>query len=489
MRPEPRRTGPPPNVVLILIDTLRPDHLDLYGYSVATAPYLAGLGERGAVFDRAISSSSWTAPATASVFTGLYPTEHGIVEGFRAHRRRAREERRADRQAENREEHHEGSAEQGQEQEGEAGNEGAREDGENEGESYNEPDAEIETEIVLNALPRNVATLPEVFAAHDYETFGLATNINIDRLMGFDRGFDHFQCLVQTDAEAAVAALDGWHDEIVQAKPYFLYLHFMDVHVPYHERAPLYSPGRNHLEDVVRRYDSEIHYLDFHLRQLHESLGWDDDTILLVISDHGEEFRERGRIGHHFSLHVEVNRVLWMVHSPNHGIGPGRYDDNVSLVDVAPTLLDLAGLEIPPDRSGRSLRALLVGSDEPLRRKLAERTLFAHRRERLPAREDQHLWSAVRGEYKLIQHFPSEDRMLFHESDVGEEQNLADTHAELADELALQIAAMRAAAEIRAGELSVELTDELRAILEQLGYLERADGRAPEDVRADEGDR
>ena len=83
---------------MILIDTLRPDHLDLYGYGRETAPYLRELGQQSAVFDHAFSTSSWTAPATASLFTGLYPTRHGVVEGLRANRRRDRAERREQRQ-------------------------------------------------------------------------------------------------------------------------------------------------------------------------------------------------------------------------------------------------------------------------------------------------------------------------------------------------------------------------------------------------------
>jgi arylsulfatase A-like enzyme len=71
-----------PNVVLVLIDTLRPDHLELYGYEHPTAPWIASVGARGAVFPRAYSSSAWTPPATASVFTGLYPTGHGLIHGF-----------------------------------------------------------------------------------------------------------------------------------------------------------------------------------------------------------------------------------------------------------------------------------------------------------------------------------------------------------------------------------------------------------------------
>ena len=93
----PATPASPPlrNVVVILIDTLRPDHLSTYGYAHETAPFLSALAETSTVFFNAMSSSSWTAPATASLFTGLYPNRHGVVRGFFADRKRQKADRSA----------------------------------------------------------------------------------------------------------------------------------------------------------------------------------------------------------------------------------------------------------------------------------------------------------------------------------------------------------------------------------------------------------
>src|SRR4030043_1537017 len=82
-----RKPSPRPNVVLVVIDTLRADRLPFYGYPKDTAPFLSKLAARGVVFDKAFAASSWTAPATASIFTGLYPFQHGVVMGLFAQKK------------------------------------------------------------------------------------------------------------------------------------------------------------------------------------------------------------------------------------------------------------------------------------------------------------------------------------------------------------------------------------------------------------------
>ena len=154
-----------PNVVFVVLDTLRADHLELYGYGDSTAPFLARVGKQSAVFTRAFSTSSWTAPATASLFTGLYPTRHGVMLGFRAKLRR-------------------------------------------------EAERATETTIRVGKLPSSVATLPEHMKRLGYRTYGIATNVNIGSAMGFDRGFDRFLNLTNEPAESVLKTLRGWQAEI-----------------------------------------------------------------------------------------------------------------------------------------------------------------------------------------------------------------------------------------------------------------------------------
>jgi arylsulfatase A-like enzyme len=352
-----------PDVVLVVIDTLRPDHLELYGYAKPTSPFLKELGARAAVFERAYSSSSWTAPATASVMTGLYPTGHGVVDGKFAHER--------------------------------AGRRGA---------NAAEPAAEnspAPEKLVLNAIPDRIDTVAERFRAAGYVTIGRAANINVDAVMGFAQGFDHFECKSQANADALSDGLLAPDSPLKQEKPTFLYLHFNDAHEPYAARRPWYKPERDPASDRKARYDSEIRAIDEQLRKLHDALGWSRDTILVIVSDHGEEFQEHGRTGHRFSLHYELNHVAMLAAGP--GIEPRRIGVTASLVDVLPTLCELAGLEAGAGGlDGISLAPLLRSADAAAPAAVAERTLFAHRGDR-SQKPAQHLWAAQSDRYRMIQ--------------------------------------------------------------------------------------
>lgn len=367
----------PPDVVLILLDTLRPDHLEVYGYDQATAPWLAALGDRGAVFERAHSTSAWTPPATASLMTGLYPERHGVVHGFeldKAARQRL--------------------------------------------------EAGLATDVPVVTLPSDAPTLAERFAAAGYATVGVATNIHVNPLVGHDRGFDRF--LLERDADAGRVAelLTGLLDELPREGPRFVSLHLNDVHRPYHRREPWYAPREETLADQAAAYDSEIAFADEQLASLARTLGWDEDTLVCVASDHGEGFGEGGVVGHGPSLSWVLNRCVLLMAGP--GVPAVRVHANASLVDVVPTLLELAGLPPPEDLDGQSLVPLL----DPERRaaaeaRAAERPLFAHRRHR-PAVGQRFLWSVVLGPWKLIHDEADGSTRLYDvRSDPREEQDLA----------------------------------------------------------------
>lgn len=330
----------PPDVVVVLIDTLRPDHLDLYGHPRETAPFLARLGKGSAVFRRAYSTSSWTAPATASLFTSVYPTQHGVTLGFFASRRQRRR----------------------------VGQEGS-------------------ARMPINSIASSLETLPERFRAAGYETFGLAANVNIGPEIGFSRGFDRFERLHEArgasggaPAKEIEGRLYSWEEEIRAADRAFVYLHFNDVHSPYEKHAPWYEPHEDELADLQAAYDSEIRFVDEVLRRVFERFGWDEDTIVAVLSDHGEEFKEHGRLSHRFSLYRELVRILMLVRGPT--VQARSVELNTSILDLMPTLLELAGLEVSEGFEGTSLAPVLVSGDpqgDRLRRELGSRTLFAHR--------------------------------------------------------------------------------------------------------------
>jgi arylsulfatase A-like enzyme len=409
----------PPDIVLIVIDTLRRDHLELFGYAAETAPFLTELAGGAVVFERAHSTSSWTAPATASIFTGLYPNEHGLINGFRAQR--------------------------------------------------NEPGELLQ----FAALPKDWPTLPERLAAAGYATFGIATNLNVGRKLGFARGFERFEHKRRASAEDVVATVRGWRAEIEQRRPYFLYLHFNDVHEPYDGRPEFgYLPVDDPLRDVAA-YDSEIRYLDHWLEELFDVMGWADaahTTAVTVVSDHGEEFMDHGGVGHGFTLHSEVNDVLMMLAMP--GISAGiRVSEPVSLVDVVPTLLDAAGLDPLDAGSGRSLLPLSRGREQ----RGIERAVFAHRT-RGPKDPGyttaKPLWAVVDGPWKLLHDEGSGSTSLYDVlSDPRETHDVAGEHPEVVRRLREKLDTFRGNAVTRAGPKVEVLVDrELLSELEELGY-------------------
>lgn len=412
-------------MIVVTIDTLRADHLDLYGYPKDTAPFIRSLGEQSAVFTNAFSTSSWTAPATASLFTGRYPVFHGVTMGIHAHRRIAEQV----------------------EKEGKAS-------------------------IELNRIPDELALLPEVLGRAGYATFGVSTNLNVGHEIGFDRGFDRFKRKNMASAEYVRDRLRSWRDEILASEPWLLYLHLNDAHAPYEGRAPWYQKSRDERQDVVAAYDSEIRYVDGILAEILGDFDAEGSALVLLLSDHGEEFWERGELGHRLSLHGEVNRVVFAVHGPAVGVRPSRREENVSLVDVLPTLVELLGIEGPAETDGVSLARLVRGNDEDgaVTETLRQRALIGHRVDETGSGRE--LWSAVRGAWKLIQEGPA--RQLYElSSDPGERLDRASEDPSIAKTLSDRVAALRSRAS-QVGDARVEISIDAGRLeaLRKLGYVE-----------------
>ena len=210
-----------------------------------------------------------------------------------------------------------------------------------------------------------------------------------------------------------------------ESPPTFLYLHFNDPQRPYVYRRPWYRDSLDPEKQARSAYASEISYTDKALRELYEEQGWSHDTLLVVTSNHGEELWDHGGTGHGFSLYNELLRILWFIRGP--GVPSRTIEANVHLTDIAPTVLDLAGIHFEP-RDGLSHRHLL--EEHPPRgvvHRLRGRTLFAHRERHrtTPGGSSDHLLAAIRGPYKLIAGPETEE--LFHWiDDPAEEQNLLD---------------------------------------------------------------
>jgi arylsulfatase A-like enzyme len=338
-----------------------------------------------------------------------------------------------------------------------------------------------------------VPTLATTLSPHGYDTAAFVNHFYVGAHFGFQRGFARFE-YVESDysqrgaapgiVDAALAWLDQPRDE-----RFFLFLHFFDVHSDYRSRpeiealfaeqrgpedgtakqimglAALASPSAEAVALLSQLYDAGIRQLDQDLGRFldaFEQSGRSSDTILVVTSDHGEEFGEHGGVSHGRTHYEEVLRVPLLMRGP--GLPAGvRIDTAVSLVDVAPTLLDLLGIRPDGALDGRSLRPLWEGTgatdEEP-------RAVFA---EAAPAPEGDQLVSVRMGPYKLVVDESDGSRALYDLSiDAGEGEDVAADHPDLVDRLSRRVAEHRAAR--RAGRPVLPLTAERRAQLRALGY-------------------
>jgi arylsulfatase A-like enzyme len=301
----------------VLIDTLRADHLGAYGYERPTSPTIDALARDAWVFDRHVASAAQTVPSTLSMMLSLDPADHGFFH-------------------------------------------------ESDGFFAQHPPR----------YPDELSFLAEAFEGAGYATGGFVGNPFLKSQSGFGQGFDAFLYSPGRGELLTRGALD-WLEQTPRSAPFFLYLHYFDVHAPYNPPEPYRSrfasglPGRlvyrngpapdasaEDLAYTVALYDAEIAYVDDQVAKLLDGLsrlGRRDHTIVVVTSDHGEEFLDHGGLGHGTSVYGELVRVPLVVSAPE-ALGASRRVPTLSRhVDLAPTLLDLAGVPRPASFRGRSL--------------------------------------------------------------------------------------------------------------------------------------
>ena len=323
------------NLVIVLIDTLRADHLALYDPRTRVrTDYLDDLAAQSLVFDRALAQENWTKPSVATLLTGLYPETH-------------------------------------------------------------------RTKNEKHRLPATVEICSEHFEKLEFATAGFVANGYISGKFGFERGWGAWTNYVREGkpnrAQRVVDDAVDWLENRPEDRPFFLYVHTIDPHVPYippgryrslYDPNPYRGPVRpaetaKLLEKVKKGtinlsardrfrlealYDGEITYHDDQLARLHQALeeqGLLNDTLLIVASDHGEEFFEHGSVGHGHSVYEELLHVplLFRLPGAEPREEPLRCAAEVGLVDVLPTACELLGVECPSGVEGRSLVPLLGGEE------------------------------------------------------------------------------------------------------------------------------
>ncbi|MEO6030169.1 MAG: sulfatase [Candidatus Binatia bacterium] len=443
---EQRPTGPA-NAILITIDTLRADHLGIDGYQRDTSPTLDALGRAGTWFPRCYAQSVTTRASHASLFTGCYPRTHGVL-------------------------------------------------------------ANSET------YPADRPSLMTALHARGYATAGFVSSVVVNRKFGADRQFDHFDdeatttelnrpSMAERPARATLDGVQRWLEQRDPAKPFFLWIHLIDPHGPY--TAPTEperyvgdahaKPGQRVLQlgagnagfgeipryqvlnDVrdpsyyVARYDAEIRYVDDALAGFFaklKALGLYDRTLLVVTADHGETLDEPTHhryFSHGLVAYEEDARIPLIVHEPagTKRLAGADTQRPVLSIDVAPTMLDLLGVEIPAAFEGRSVVPAMRAADD---------TLYSFGSYGTPLQEQRMgtQLSVRRGPWRYILNtIDGSEELYDHGSDPREAMNVAAAHpTELAD-LRRVVADFRAGKGTRNPESA--LSDDEREKLKALGYV------------------
>lgn len=311
------------NVILISVDTLRADHLGIYGYEKQTSPNIDQFAKDAMVFENAFAQSSWTLPSYTSMLTGFYPQE-------------------------------------------------------------------LDVEVISDRLPQDKSTIAEILKNAEYKTAAFTSGAFVNEDHGFSRGFDQFE--ESPDWQDASYLTDQAMSFLSknQQEKFFLFLHYFHVHDPYNpseDNAQKFDPeyigniksfniseivklntktmrlSQEDLQYIKALYDAEIFELDNQLARVFQFLKdqhLDEDTIIIINSDHGEEFGERGIWGMHaYSLYDELLHIPLIIKVPS--IQGKRVDSLVENRDIPKTLIELLELEDQVSLPGQNLIKIASG--------------------------------------------------------------------------------------------------------------------------------
>lgn len=316
-----------PDVLLVLLDALRADHLGCYGYERPTSPRIDAFAASGLMFRHAYSQAPWTKPSIPTLFTSLHPIQHGVYEG---------------------------------EARGSAG--------------------ALESDV----LSEEAFTIAEAFGAAGYRTAAYVNNAHLQASQGFAQGFGIYE-QGSLDAKEINRRFLEFADAD-RRRPFFAYLHYLDAHWPFRPEPPfdrlfptpkgtleftkeewrglrdrindgIQSLGPEDRARLIALHDGAIAELDSRIGELLDALearGALRRTVILLTSDHGEELFDHGKVGHGGTLFEEVLKIPMILAVPAGRRGEAS-DVVARTLDVFPTLLDAAGIPIPRGLEGRSL--------------------------------------------------------------------------------------------------------------------------------------
>ena len=431
------------DVLLITIDTLRADHLTCYGYRGAATPTMDALAKESVKFEHAYAPVPLTLPSHAALLTGTYPFYNGVRDqpGFR--------------------------------------------------------------------LPDDIPTLAEYFSRAGYTAAAVLGSPVLSRRFGLDRGFEDYDDRfggstqeedtglpnIKRPADSVVRLALAWLDSRPPGKLFFLWLHFYDPHLPYRAPEPFRSRFAQH------PYDGEIAYTDAALATLFAGLrsrGRFESSIIALTADHGEGLGDHGESSHGYFIYDSTIRVPLLV-KPASNVAPpftaaggslksgattgaGDIKTSVSLVDLAPTLLHLAGIPVPSAMQGTDLAGSVISGEEPRPHPVYAETMYPllhlgwnplraliSQKAAQPA-----AWEAV----KYIQ-APRPELYDLH-SDPGEVRNEYSSHQAEAAPLRDQLESfVRAHVPAKPSAARAPVSAETAELFASLGYVGEAGAAAP----------
>ncbi len=435
------QTKPPRGIILISLDTLRADHLGIYGYHRNTSPSIDAFAKESIVFEHAVVQSPWTLPSHMSIMTSLYPSFHGVTK---------RTERLAD-------EH---------------------------------------------------VTLAELLREGGYRTAAFTDGGYMRAVFGFNQGFDFYGGFRRRGIARILPEVKKWLDKN-KSNPFFLFIHCYDIHQPYDPPPPYNSifhdfPYTGHLtpncktllaawmnrlkvndEDlhhIIALYDGGIRYTDKKIGEFLSYLrdsGLEDQSLIIITSDHGEEFKEHGSFLHWQLYHRPNLHVPSIMRIPNYPKKEIRITELVRSIDLLPTILEIAGLPTHSKAQGRSLLPLIKRHKKFLNRSLHQvfrlfkkDSVISFAEAPNPRFRKESDISIITDVYQMIYNLKSHNIQLFNlRVDPIAQNNIAKDHDDISERLLSQFKEVYSTTPSYKAPI-IFLDEQTREQLKALGYIQ-----------------
>lgn len=409
-----------PNILIITVDTLRRDHLGCYGNSVVKTPNIDSIAKQSVIFDNFFSAANITIPSHVSIFTGTYPFHHGCY--------------------------------------------------------GNEP----------FEIAKQIPVVPLLLRTKGYITSGIAAcfPFRVNWLRNFGQDFNTFY---SPEVELKASEVTDRFENMVlpiRRRPFFYWLHYFDPHIPYRPPAQfrtksaqpgtplpdldftqgpwawLKQDGVTTTEEASSLYAGEVSFVDHEIGRVFALLQKQsllDNTIIIFVADHGENLGDHGVYYDHALLFDSTIHIPCFIYGK--AFKTGRRKTLASTIDLAPTIMQLAGYEIPPEMDGKSLLPLLKSAKE---QKLHSYVLSAH--------AGRHSVAVITDRFKFIRSYKPQygqkERELYERSDTAEKTDVAESNPKMVHDLEALILPDNPR------PAPIELNPEQKEILKSLGYIE-----------------